>query len=204
MRASSTLAALAARADHSWLDTLEVEKEAAAHAPNKTSRQVKQGHFVPVKPTPLPDPRYVMHNPTMAAVLGLSDDECASSSEFARFFSGDVAAVPSFRSWCTPYALSIYGQPMTDNCPFKNGNGYGDGRAISVGEVSLPPPVPPTPADGSSSSSSSGGGGGGGPPGSPAYSRLEFQLKGAGTTPFCRGGDGRAVLRSRVREDLAL
>jgi uncharacterized protein YdiU (UPF0061 family) len=63
---------------------------------------------------------------------------------------------------------------MTDNCPFKNGNGYGDGRAISVGEVTL--------EDGS---------------------HWEFQLKGAGTTPFCRGGDGRAVrpeptLRTRV------
>lgn len=24
---------------------------------------------------------------------------------------------------------------MYDNCPFKNGNGYGDGRAVSIGEV---------------------------------------------------------------------
>ena len=32
--------------------------------------------------------------------------------------------------------------------------------------------------------------------------RWEFNLKGAGTTPFCRGGDGRAVLRSSVREFL--
>lgn len=32
--------------------------------------------------------------------------------------------------------------------------------------------------------------------------RWEFQLKGAGTTPFCRGADGRAVLRSSVREFL--
>merc|ERR1712130_557797 len=30
----------------------------------------------------------------------------------------------------------------------------------------------------------------------------ELQLKGAGRTPFCRGGDGRAVLRSSVREFL--
>jgi len=26
-------------------------------------------------------------------------------------------------------------QEMYDNCPFKNGNGYGDGRALSIGEV---------------------------------------------------------------------
>lgn len=33
--------------------------------------------------------------------------------------------------------------------------------------------------------------------------RAEIQLKGAGPTPFSRGGDGRAVLRSSVREYLA-
>ena len=33
--------------------------------------------------------------------------------------------------------------------------------------------------------------------------QLEVQLKGAGTTPFSRGFDGRAVLRSCVREFLA-
>ena len=30
-----------------------------------------------------------------------------------------------------------------------------------------------------------------------------MQLKGGGTTPFCRGADGRAVLRSSIREFLA-
>ena len=33
--------------------------------------------------------------------------------------------------------------------------------------------------------------------------RWEMQLKGGGTTPFCRGADGRAVLRSSVREFIA-
>ena len=33
--------------------------------------------------------------------------------------------------------------------------------------------------------------------------RWEMQLKGAGRTPYCRGADGRAVLRSSVREFLA-
>jgi uncharacterized protein YdiU (UPF0061 family) len=42
------------------------------------------------------------------------------------------------RTWATPYALSIMGQRMTSNCPFGNGNGYGDGRAISVGEMVNP------------------------------------------------------------------
>ncbi len=47
----------------------------------------------------------------------------------------------------------------------------GDGRAISLGEVLAP--------DGG---------------------RWELQLKGAGRTPYSRGGDGRAVLRSSIRE----
>ena len=93
------------------------------------------------------------------------------------FSAGEQA--DGFESWATPYALSIYGQEMYQNCPFKNGNGYGDGRAITLGEVLIPTP------------------------GDARGARWELQLKGAGTTPFCRGGDGRAVLRSTVREFLA-
>ncbi|QHJ01217.1 YdiU family protein [Xylophilus rhododendri] len=48
----------------------------------------------------------------------------------------------------------------------------GDGRALLLGEVAAP----------------------GGP--------LEVQFKGAGRTPYSRGGDGRAVLRSSIREFL--
>ncbi len=66
------------------------------------------------------------------------------------------------------------GKEYFSNCPFRNGNGYGDGRAISLGEVVLDD-----------------------------QSRWEFQLKGSGTTPFSRSGDGRAVLRSSIREFLA-
>ena len=91
-----------------------------------------------------------------------------------KFFSGQQDAIPGFTSWATPYALSIYGQKMIDNCPFKTGNGYGDGRAISIAEVLT--------ASGE---------------------RWELQLKGAGRTPWSRGGDGRAVLRSSIREFLA-
>ena len=61
------------------------------------------------------------------------------------------------------------GTRYTNNCPYGTGNGYGDGRAISIGEMH----------------------------------GYELQLKGAGTTPFHRGADGRAVLRSSIREFLA-
>ena len=105
------------------------------------------------------------------------------------FFSGDgdVAAARGLESWCTPYALAIMGRAMTENCPFKNGNGYGDGRAISVGEVVV---AAPSPSAGDVDAPAAAG-------------RWELQLKGAGRTPFCRGADGRAVLRSSVREFLA-
>jgi uncharacterized protein YdiU (UPF0061 family) len=49
----------------------------------------------------------------------------------------------------------------------------GDGRALSLGQIDTPAGV------------------------------QELQLKGAGRTPYSRGGDGRAVLRSTVREYLA-
>ena len=53
----------------------------------------------------------------------------------------------------------------------------GDGRAILLGEIEIP------------------GGGGG-------CDARELQLKGAGPTPYSRMGDGRAVLRSSIREFL--
>ena len=180
-----SFAALMHRAHPALLKNLAPDPEQARHAPNKTARQVKSGHYVEVRPTSLPAPRYVIHSRAFFQTLGLAD-AVASDPAFMQFFTGDlgsgVAAAnaagvsPTVRAsgWATGYALSIYGQEMVNNCPFRTGNGYGDGRAISVLEVLL--------ADGQ---------------------HWEFQLKGGGTTPYCRGGDGRAVLRSSIREFLA-
>merc|ERR1719424_1298033 len=105
----------------------------------------------------------------MADELGLSID-AVESEEFARYFSGDMKALPdSMKSWCTPYALSIMGQPYTTNCPFGNGNGYGDGRAVSIGEVVVPAALRGPSAEA----------------GDDASRRWEMQLKGGGQTPFC-------------------
>jgi len=171
-------------ADYSLLQSLSADPEQARHAPNKTLRQVKSGHYVEVLPTPLPSPCYVIHSRSFFQELGLPES-VASEEAFRQFFTGNLApAVNSANTnaepsrvknsgWASGYALSIYGQEMYQNCPFKNGNGYGDGRAISVLEVLLP-----------------------------NDQRWEFQLKGGGTTPYCRGGDGRAILRSSIREFL--
>ncbi|WP_203563848.1 protein adenylyltransferase SelO family protein [Deefgea sp. CFH1-16] len=64
-------------------------------------------------------------------------------------------------------------QNIPSNVLFRTGNGYGDGRAMSIFEGVF------------------------------SDQRYEMQLKGGGATAYSRGGDGRAVLRSSVREFLA-
>ena len=162
-------------ADYSLMDTLNADPDATGDGNDHRARQVFSGHFVPVTPTPLPDPEYVTHSSTFFNELGLSD-ELVNDAKFCRIFSGDISAAhePMRKiGWATGYALSIYGTEYIHQCPFGTGNGYGDGRAISVFEGIF------------------------------NGQRWEMQLKGGGTTPYCRGADGRAALRSSVREFLA-
>ena len=172
---TSSFTEFAERADYSLLETLQADPQATADGRDHRPRQVRSGHYVPVTPTPLPDPQYVAHSTALFAELGLSE-ALAHDAAFRRFFSGDssVAAGPMRPyGWATGYALSIYGTEYIQQCPFGTGNGYGDGRAISVFEGLF------------------------------NGQRWELQLKGGGPTPYCRGADGRAVLRSSVREFLA-
>ncbi|MCK8515083.1 protein adenylyltransferase SelO family protein [Methylonatrum kenyense] len=170
-----TLEDLARLADFSLLRSLDCDPDARSDGVDHAPRQVFSGHYVPVRPTPLGDPDYVAHGHGLFQELGLSD-KLARSGPFMRLFSGDLAAVPEGMrktGWACGYALSIFGTEYTRQCPFQTGNGYGDGRAISVLEAVI------------------------------RGNRWEMQLKGAGRTPYCRGADGRAVLRSSVREFLA-
>ncbi|WP_416397396.1 protein adenylyltransferase SelO [Allohahella sp. A8] len=171
----ATLGDLAQLADYSLMDTLNSDPEGRASGVDHAPRQVYSGHYVPVSPTPLENPEYVAHGKNLFHELGFADS-LAQSDDFVRMFSGDLSRVPEpLRKvgWATGYALSIYGTEFYQQCPFQTGNGYGDGRAISVLEAVI------------------------------NGQRWEMQLKGAGRTPYCRGGDGRAVLRSSVREFLA-
>ena len=171
----STLADLAQCADYSLMDSLNRDPEAKQDGVDHESRQVFSGHYVPVKPTPIKDPEYVAHSKVFFQELGLADS-LAESDEFMRVFSGDLSQVPKpmrKTGWATGYALSIFGTEYIQQCPFQTGNGYGDGRAVSVLEAVV------------------------------NDQRWEMQLKGGGRTPYCRGADGRAVLRSSVREFLA-
>lgn len=172
---SSTLEHVAEQADYSLLDSLNADPASTDPSEEHEPRQVFSGHYVPVTPTPIAEPEYIAHSPTLFAELGFSD-ELARSTEFMRFFSAYLREAPEplrRYGWATGYALSIYGSELYRNCPFGTGNGYGDGRALSVLEGRF------------------------------GERRWEMQLKGAGRTPYCRGGDGRAVLRSSVREFLA-
>lgn len=172
---TTTFAEFAQRADYSLLDSLQADPQASADGHDHQPRQVFSGHYVPVTPTPLPAPEYLAHSSTFFNELGLSE-ALAHDDRFRRLFCGDItAASEPMRpfGWATGYALSIYGAEYIQQCPFGTGNGYGDGRAISVFEGVF------------------------------NGRRWELQLKGGGPTPYCRGADGRAVLRSSVREFLA-
>ena len=169
------LSDLAKLADYSFIETLNADPDADTNGANHTPRQVFSGHYVPVTPTPIENPEYVMHSKQFFSELGFADS-MSQTSEFTRMFSGDISDVPEPMrkvGWATGYALSMYGREYIQQCPFQTGNGYGDGRAISVLEAVI------------------------------NGQRWEMQLKGSGRTPYSRGADGRAVLRSSVREFLA-
>lgn len=170
-----TLEDLAKLASYSLMDTLNCDPDATENGLDYSPRQVFSGHYVPVKPTPIEVPEYVTHSKSFFRELGFADS-MATSANFVRMFSGDISQVPEpLRKvgWASGYALSIYGTEYVQQCPFQTGNGYGDGRAVSVLEAVI------------------------------NGQRFEMQLKGGGRTPYCRGADGRAVLRSSIREFLA-
>ncbi len=170
-----TLTDLATYADFSLMDTLHPDPHARKDGLDHHAREVFSGHFVHVNPKPLENPEYIIHSQIFFEEFGFSND-LAQSADFMRMFSGNLSQVPEpLRrvGWACGYALSIYGTEYIQQCPFQTGNGYGDGRAISVLEAKI------------------------------LGKRFEMQLKGGGPTPFCRGADGRAVLRSSVREFLA-
>lgn len=171
----ATLDELAPLANYSLMDTLNCDPDATTNGEDYQPRQVFTGHYVPVKPTPIENPVYVAHSQTFFDELGFADS-MAESDDFVRLFSGDTSQLPEpMRAigWAVGYALSIYGSEYIQQCPFQTGNGYGDGRAMSILEAII------------------------------KGRRWEMQLKGGGRTPYCRGADGRAVLRSSVREFLA-
>lgn len=170
-----TFEELISLSDCSFIKKLSCDPDAKLNGNNKSPREVFSGHYVPVSPTAIKEPIYVSHSANFFEELGFSES-LINDENFIKMFSADMANISNLsqnKGWATGYALSIYGREYYAQCPFQTGNGYGDGRAISILEAVI------------------------------NGKRWEFQLKGAGKTPYCRGADGRAVLRSSVREFLA-
>ena len=131
-----TFADFAKRADYSLMDSLSADPKARINGRDHKPREVKSGHYVPVKPTPIASPNLLAYSPSLFQELGLNED-LAHDDRFRSLFSGDlsVAQKPMRQvGWATGYALSIYGTEYNQQCPFGTGNAYGDGRAISVFE----------------------------------------------------------------------
>ncbi|OCL82133.1 protein adenylyltransferase SelO family protein [Arcobacter porcinus] len=161
--------------DYSFVNSLNPDPDSKNNYDNKFSREVFSGHYVEVEPTAIKEPIYISHSKEFFDELGF-DEKLINSDDFIKMFSADISNIKNkdkIKTWATGYALSIYGREYYAQCPFQTGNAYGDGRAISVFEAII------------------------------NDKRWEFQLKGAGKTPYCRGADGRAVLRSSIREFLA-
>ncbi|GAA4383502.1 protein adenylyltransferase SelO [Hymenobacter koreensis] len=128
---------------------------------DKRPRQVPGYHYSRVEPTPVADPRLLAWSDDLARHLGLERPA-------ERGPAVDVLAGNRVVDTMKPFAARYGGHQ------FGNWAGQlGDGRAISLGEISA--------TDGSP---------------------WEIQLKGAGPTPYSRRADGRAVLRSSLREFL--
>ncbi len=128
-----------------------------------------------LSPEPLPAPYWVGQSRQVAHWLGL-DAVHLQSPQLLNALSGNAQLAGS-RPLASVYSGHQFGQWAGQ---------LGDGRAILLGEV----------AHSDDASSTAGfetqlNGEG-----------LEIQLKGAGRTPYSRMGDGRAVLRSSIREFL--
>ena len=129
----------------------------------------------------LPAPYLVCVSPDAMSRLGFAP-EAASQPAFTTFFSGEtrmheggqVGAQADKQSGEPVQATALPFASVYSGHQFGNWAGQlGDGRALSVGELKG--------TDGE---------------------RYELQFKGSGMTPYSRMGDGRAVLRSSIREFL--
>jgi uncharacterized protein YdiU (UPF0061 family) len=131
--------------------------------------------YTRLRPTPLPAPYLVCASASVAALIGLDPAEFATD-DFVQTFTGN-RATPGSMPLSAVYSGHQFGVWAGQ---------LGDGRAILLGEVAAV-------ADAAAA---------GAAPGTPAPGTMELQLKGSGLTPFSRMGDGRAVLRSSIREFL--
>lgn len=137
-------------------------------------RQVVGALWTPVAPTPVAAPKLFAYSREVAQMLGLVEEEMRSSQWLAALAGNAPLPASAAASAAAGHAEAATYATCYGGHQFGSWAGQlGDGRAIFLGEV--------VNAQGE---------------------RYELQLKGAGPTPYSRRADGRAVLRSSLREFL--
>ena len=76
-------------ADFSLMNSLKADPQSTKDGNDHRARSVYSGHYVPVTPTRIPEPKYISHSKTLFEELGLSSD-IIKDKKFCRFFSGDI------------------------------------------------------------------------------------------------------------------
>ena len=167
---ASALGGLAGRAERGWTEGLPADPVAGGGP-----REVRGAAYSWVWPEAPPAPRLLASSPEAGALLGLTAEDLAGG-DLARWLSG-AALLSGARPYATCYGGHQFGSWAGQ---------LGDGRALCLGSYEGPPLSAAQAALHGVSD--------------PARPRWEVQLKGAGRTPYSRRGDGRAVLRSSLRE----
>lgn len=128
--------------------------------------------FTRTLPTGLPNPRLVSVNPDALKLLGLELEQASGTPSMSL-----LPLLPEwFLSWCSGNHTLPGSDPLAMVYSGHQFGSYvpqlGDGRGLLLGEIEGP------------------------------RGKWDLHLKGAGQTPYSRFGDGRAVLRSSIREYL--
>ncbi|MFM7469799.1 MAG: protein adenylyltransferase SelO [Vampirovibrionales bacterium] len=138
-----------------------------------TPQEVYTPLYTELQPEGLPSPTLMVWNSALAQALGLPEDLTEAQATLTPYLSGNQPWHPQ-GGYATVYAGHQFGHFVPQ---------LGDGRAYWLTELPLRQPE--------------------GFDRDTAYTQVELQLKGAGDTPYSRRADGRAVLRSSLREYLA-
>ncbi|MDB4260953.1 YdiU family protein [Porticoccaceae bacterium] len=144
-------------------------------------KEQEDSHFSPVMASRLLDPIVVSSNKLLAKELGIDPDNL-DSPEMLEVMSGNFMTAN-----IKPIALVYSGHQFGVWA-----GQLGDGRAMTLGELPVASELSHSELSDSELSHSE-----------LSHSELwDIQLKGAGPTPYSRFADGRAVLRSSIREYL--
>ncbi|KAF1979188.1 UPF0061-domain-containing protein [Bimuria novae-zelandiae CBS 107.79] len=134
-------------------------------------RLVKEALFTYVRPEPTEDPELLCVSPRALRDLGLKEEE-AQTEEFKQVLSGNKILTWNEEENKEGGGIYPWAQCYGGYQFGQWAGQLGDGRAISLFETTN----------------------------EKTGTRYEIQLKGAGRTPYSRFADGKAVLRSSIRE----